>query len=77
MCEVCYSNPCLARCPNAPEPKAVYICVSCGESIEEGEEFFKLDDGYYHDDCFREDAVQILCDDYGAVKGIAEVEASC
>lgn len=77
MCEVCLTSPCNPRCPNAPEPEMIYICVSCGEGIEEGEDFFELDDGYYHEDCFRDDAVRILCDDYGARRGVAEKEEPC
>lgn len=74
MCAICMKSPCDSRCPNAPEPPAVYTCKSCGESIEVGEEYFELGGDHYHDDCFRDEAVQILLDDYGATSGVAELE---
>ena len=74
MCAICMKSPCDSRCPNAPEPPAVYTCKSCGEPIEVGEEYFELGGDHYHEDCFREDAVQILLDDYGATSGVAELE---
>lgn len=39
MCDICLSSPCLPRCPNAPEPRAVYTCEECGEAIREGDEY--------------------------------------
>ena len=74
MCAICMKSPCDSRSPNAPEPPAVYTCKSCGESIEVGEEYFELDGDHYHDNCFWEDAVQILLDDYGATRGVAKLE---
>lgn len=42
MCEICLHSPCLSRCPNAPEPLAVYICSGCGKSITDGEDYVDL-----------------------------------
>lgn len=41
MCDICLSSPCLPRCPNAPEPRAVYTCEECGEAIREGDEYLR------------------------------------
>ena len=73
MCEICHSSPCLSRCPNAPEPEAVYKCAYCKEGIIEGDEYFEYDGKYYHEDCFGECAVDLLVES-GATKGTAEKE---
>lgn len=39
MCNICLSSPCLPRCPNAPELRAVHTCSECGEAIREGDEY--------------------------------------
>ncbi|MBQ4447398.1 MAG: hypothetical protein II897_03800 [Clostridia bacterium] len=75
MCEICYRSPCDPRCPNAPQPEAVFVCKSCGEDIVEGEDYYELDGEHYHEECFKDEAVSILEDKYGAEKGVAEVEA--
>lgn len=33
MCEMCRSNPCDARCPNADTPKVMGYCDTCGEEL--------------------------------------------
>ena len=33
MCDVCRQSPCDPRCPNAPEPEAVYKCRNCGRRL--------------------------------------------
>ena len=43
MCTVCLSSPCHPRCPNAPEPKPVYRCGLCNESIYQGDEYADID----------------------------------
>lgn len=45
MCEICRSSPCLALCPNAPEPPRVHTCDRCGEGIYAGDKFLKEPDG--------------------------------
>ena len=44
ICEICRRFPCDARCPNAPEPPAVYECDLCGAPILEGEYVYKIDE---------------------------------
>ena len=73
MCELCMTNPCDSRCPNAPEPEAVFKCSKCKEDIEEGELYYEFDGEHYHEDCFRDCAVDLLLEN-GASSGIAEVE---
>lgn len=74
MCSVCMRTPCDPRCPNAPEPQAVYTCKHCGEPIVPGDEFFEVDGDYYHDDCFSDCASGILIEKFGARKGVAEAD---
>ena len=74
MCSICGHVPCLSRCPNAPDPPAIYTCKVCGESIVSGDYYYKLDGEYYHDDCFEDKAVDILLDQFGAMKSVAEVD---
>jgi len=74
MCEICMRTPCDPRCPNAPDPPAIYTCKHCGEPIVPGDEFYEVDGDYYHDDCFTDCAADILVSRFGAVKGVAEEE---
>ena len=74
MCEMCRQFPCHPQCPNAPDPPKVYTCKHCDDPIVEGEMFYKLDDDYYHEECFEDNATEILKESYGATKGIAEEE---
>ena len=43
MCDVCRQVPCDPRCPNAPEPEAVYTCCNCREGICEGDTYYIID----------------------------------
>ncbi len=74
MCAICGQFPCDSRCPNAPDPKTVVICEVCKEPIYEGEDMFKLDGCCYHDDCFRDCAVELLMEEYGAEECVARSE---
>ena len=74
MCSICGHVPCLSRCPNAPDPPAIYTCKVCGEPIRAGYDYYELDGEYYHDDCFEDKAVGILLDQFGAMKSVAEVD---
>lgn len=40
MCNICMSNPCLPRCPNAAPPKTIGRCLFCGEDLTEDYEFY-------------------------------------
>ena len=62
MCRECHQIPCHPSCPNAPEPKHVYICSGCGESICEGDDYFDIMGEQFCERCI-EDA-----------KSVAEVE---
>ncbi|MBR5874780.1 MAG: hypothetical protein IKY90_08625 [Oscillospiraceae bacterium] len=42
MCNICRQTPCPSMCPNADEPRAVYICSNCGETIREGEDYLSF-----------------------------------
>ena len=42
MCDICLSIPCDPRCPNAPEPKPVYVCSGCGELIRDGDDYWDI-----------------------------------
>lgn len=51
MCEYCHQSICPPGCPNADEPKAVYRCSYCGESITVDEWYAEIDGDYYHEEC--------------------------
>lgn len=51
MCEYCHQSICPPGCPNADEPKVVYHCPHCGESITVGERYAEIDGDYYHEEC--------------------------
>ena len=53
MCEICRMTPCDSRCPNAPEPIAVHECYLCGESIREGDTFYRLGELNYCEECVK------------------------
>lgn len=65
MCMECGQYPCHPRCPNAPEPTAVYECAYCNKAIREGEDFIEYDGEHYHEDCFSNKApalaVEVEC----------------
>lgn len=71
MCSECYQTPCNPRCPNAPEPKAVYRCKYCETDIVEGDEYVEVDDDYYHYDCLEDVAVGLLFDKLGLLIEVA------
>ena len=54
MCSICLQFPCNFRCPNAPEPKAVYRCSVCGEGIFRWQKYFETAKGYICDKCIEE-----------------------
>lgn len=72
MCEICHMTPCHPQCPNAPEPHAVYYCKVCGEPIVAGETYYEMDSEFYHEECFEDNAVNILMEECGAMKSVAE-----
>lgn len=42
MCDECRHTPCDPRCPNAPEPKAVFVCSGCGHEIYDGDDYWDI-----------------------------------
>ena len=72
MCEICHMTPCHPQCPNAPEPPAVYYCKVCGEPIVAGETYYEMDSEFYHEECFEDNAVNILMEECGAMKSVEE-----
>lgn len=54
MCSVCLKIPCNARCPNAPEPKAVYRCSVCNEGIFRMQKYFETAKGYICNECIED-----------------------
>ena len=50
-CEHCHSSPHLTGCPNAPDPRTVFICSECGEMICEGDGFYRVMQETYCEDC--------------------------
>lgn len=53
MCRECNQFVCHPRCPNAPEPVAVYVCDCCGEDILEGFDVWIINDETFCEDCIR------------------------
>lgn len=51
MCEICLNSPCLSQCPNAPEPKAVFICSGCGQRIFDGDDYWELMGEQWCEEC--------------------------
>ena len=40
MCSLCLRTPCAPSCPNAEEPRPVYICSICDKGILVGDKVF-------------------------------------
>lgn len=51
MCAICRKEPCDSRCPNAPEPQPVTICIGCEEGIYPGEKYLDLPEGAICEEC--------------------------
>ena len=54
MCQECRMMPCSPRCPNAPEPKSVFICSGCGEKIRDGDDYWEIMGEQFCEDCIDE-----------------------
>lgn len=65
MCEICLQNPCVSRCPNAPEPKPDMICSVCGEGIFEGDEYFEGNQGAICGLCMDDKSYKEILDLFG------------
>ena len=53
MCEVCRHSPCDPRCPNAPEPRSVFICSGCGHEIYEGDDYWDIMGEQFCEKCIQ------------------------
>lgn len=74
MCAECSSTYCYSRCPNAPEPKIVHVCVKCGYGIEEGDLFWDSPEGKICKDCVEDMSAEELLSLYGECLTEAEQE---
>ncbi len=54
MCSICMSVPCHPRCPNAPEPVAVFSCCKCGDGIQAGGKYYNSPEGYMCEECIED-----------------------
>jgi hypothetical protein len=54
MCSECLQTPCHPRCPNAPEPDAVYYCERCGKRIYDGDGYYDLCDEIWCEECVKD-----------------------
>ena len=60
MCEECRMHPCHPRCPNAPEPRRVFLCSGCSGDIVEGDDYWDILGEQYCEGCInraRQEAV--------------------
>ena len=64
MCELCLSSPCPSSCPNAPEPKAVFICSGCGERIVEGDSYWDIMGEQWCEECIDQARKEAVYDPY-------------
>ena len=51
MCDICRQSPCASQCPNAPEPKSVFICSGCGGNIYDGEYYYDVLGEQFCEEC--------------------------
>jgi len=73
ICEYCRQLPCVNRCPNAPEPKPIEICLECGEGVYEGDEYFDSLDGSICKECMEDKDVSEILELLGEKMKVAEV----
>lgn len=74
MCSVCLKTPCDSRCPNAPDPQPVKVCVECKEGIYEGDEYFEGFEGAICKDCMDEKDLKEILEMFGEEMKRAEAE---
>lgn len=70
MCDICHKTPCDYRCPNAPDPKTIYVCAHCNEPIVVGDRYFSFNDKHYHDDCFGDAAPALIVERDELLSGV-------
>ena len=74
MCEYCHSYPHKSGCPNEPKAKNVYICKHCKEGIQEGEEFARIGEDFYHLECLEDLGIKEVLELAEIDVGTAEVD---
>ena len=53
MCDYCRKVPHDPRCPEALDPRAVFICSDCGQMILEGDTFYRVMEETYCEECME------------------------
>ena len=53
MCDYCRRSICPSSCPNAPEPQVFGHCDECGETIYDGDEYYKIGNHKYCESCVQ------------------------
>ena len=56
-----------------PQTRRRSIPARCAARVS-CEDYYELDGEHYHEECFEDKAVDILLDQFGAMKSIAEVD---
>lgn len=74
MCQICRQYPCDPRCPNAPEPKAIFTCKRCKEGITAGEEYFDSHEGQICKGCIEDMTINEFMELIGESFSTAEEE---
>lgn len=74
MCAMCGSYHCVSRCPNAPEPIAVYECCKCGYGILAGDKYYDSPEGNICKDCIEDMTVDEFMELIGETFSTAEKE---
>ena len=54
MCRICNQHICPSACPNADEPRPVYVCSGCSERILEGEDAWHILGEVFCEQCIDE-----------------------
>ena len=64
MCEECLHYKCPSQCPNAPEPKRVFICSGCGGPIYDGDNYYDILGEQFCETCIEEARKEAEYDPY-------------
>ena len=64
MCDICNFYKCPPRCPNAPEPKAVFVCSGCGGSIYDGDYYYDVLGEQFCETCIKNSKMEAEYDPY-------------
>ena len=53
MCDICRQFPCPSGCPNAAEPRTVFVCSGCDQDIYEGDNVFHIMGEQFCETCIQ------------------------